>query len=263
MVVCFILTFLISTAMGQHPHENKRAKVLELYPGLGNYHHPITTKSAEAQTYFDQGLTLLYGFNHDEAALYFHRAAQLDPEAALPYWGIALATGQNYNDSAVDANRAKATYGAVRQALERAPRASAREQDYIRAIQKRYPSANPKSDWKKFHLEYSNAMRALVKKYPDDLDAATLFAESLMMLRPWQLWTADGKPAPGTLELVAVLESVLKRNPHHPGANHFYIHAVEAWRSNTNRGNLAICGRTCCSLSMATYWRPAHYQYWS
>jgi hypothetical protein len=95
MVVCFILTFLISTAMGQHPHENKRAKVLELYPGLGNYHHPITTKSAEAQTYFDQGLTLLYGFNHDEAALYFHRAAQLDPEAALPYWGIALATGQN------------------------------------------------------------------------------------------------------------------------------------------------------------------------
>ena len=228
MVVFFILMFLNSAAMGQHPHENKQAKVLELHPGLGNYHHPITTKNAEAQTFFDQGLTLLYGFNHDEAARYFHRAAELDPEAALPYWGIALATGPNYNDSAVDANRAKATYGAVRQALERAPRASAREQDYIRALQKRYPSANPKSDWKKFHLEYSNAMRAVVKKYPDDLDAATLFAESLMMLRPWQLWTADGKPAPGTLELVAVLESVLKRNPHHPGANHFYIHAVEA-----------------------------------
>jgi hypothetical protein len=101
-------------------------------------------------------------------------------------------------------------------------------QDYIRPLAKRYPSTNPKSNWKKFHLEYSNAMRAVVKKYPDDLDAATLFAESLMMLWPWQLWTDDGKPAPGTLELVAVLESVLKRDPNHPGANHFYIHAVEA-----------------------------------
>lgn len=228
LVVFFVLTFFISTAAGQHPHGNQTTKVVELHPGLGNYHHPITTKSAEAQTYFDQGLTLLYGFNHDEAARYFQRAAELDPEAAMPYWGIALSTGPNYNDTAVDDNRAKSTYDAVRKSLERAPKASPREQDYIRALSKRYPSANPKSDWKKFHLDYSNAMRAVVKKYPDDLDAATLFAESLMMLRPWQLWTAAGKPAPGTLELVAVLESVLKRNPDHPGANHFYIHAVEA-----------------------------------
>jgi tetratricopeptide (TPR) repeat protein len=228
LVVFCILTLLVSTAAGQHPHGNGTTKVRELHPGLGDYHHPITTKSAEAQIYFDQGLTLLYGFNHDEAARYFQRAAELDSEAPMPYWGIALATGPNYNDTAVDDNRAKSTYAAVRKSLERAPKASAREQDYIRALAKRYPSENPKSDWKKFHREYSNAMRAVVKKYPDDLDAATLFAESLMMLRPWQLWTADGKPAPGTLELVAVLESVLKRNPNHPGANHFYIHAVEA-----------------------------------
>jgi tetratricopeptide (TPR) repeat protein len=228
ILVFFVLTFFVSTAIGQHQHGNKTKKVVELHPGLGNYHHPITTKSAEAQTYFDQGLTLLYGFNHDEAARYFQRVAELDPGAAMPYWGIALSTGPNYNDSAVDRNRAKTTYGAVRNSLERATRASAREQDYIRPLAKRYPSTNPKSNWKKFHLEYSNAMRAVVKKYPDDLDAATLFAESLMMLRPWQLWTADGKPAPGTLELVAVLESVLKRDPNHPGANHFYIHAVEA-----------------------------------
>ncbi|HEY1269828.1 MAG TPA: hypothetical protein VGH16_21400 [Candidatus Binatia bacterium] len=200
----------------------------DLYPGLGNYHHPITTRSAEAQTYFDQGLTLLYGFNHDEAAKYFERAANADPEAAMPYWGLALAVGPNYNDTDVDAARAKRTYEAVRAAAARAPKASAAEQDYIRALTKRYQSANPKSDWKKQHLEYSNAMRSLMKKYPDDLDAATMFAESLMMLRPWQLWTADGKPAPNTLELVAVLESVMKRNPDHPGANHFYIHAVEA-----------------------------------
>ena len=226
--IFFIFAVFVSTATAQHPHENKPVKVVELHPGLGNYHHPITTKSAEAQTYFDQGLTLLYAFNHDEAARYFHRAAELDPEAPMPYWGIALATGPNYNDSGVDVKRAEATYGAVRKSLERAPRASAREQDYVRALAKRYPSANPKSNWKKLHLEYSNAMRAVVKKYPDDLDAATLFAESLMMLRPWQLWTAEGKPAPGTLELVAVLESVLKRDPNHPGANHFYVHAVEA-----------------------------------
>ena len=228
IVVFFVLAFFISTASGQHPHGNGKTKALELHPGLGNYHHPITTKSAAAQTYFDQGLTLLYAFNHDEAGRYFHRAAELDPEAAMPYWGIALSSGPNYNDTAVADIRAKSTYGAVRKSLERAPNASAREQDYIRALAKRYPSDNPKSDWKKFHLDYSSAMRAVVKKYPDDLDAATLFAESLMMLRPWQLWTADLKPAPGTLELVAVLESVLKRDPNHPGANHFYIHAVEA-----------------------------------
>jgi len=207
--------------------EERRA-ASDLHPGLGSYRHPITTKSSDAQTYFDQGLTLLYGFNHDEAARYFERAATADPDAAMPYWGLALAVGPNYNDADVDAARAKRTYEAVHAATARASKASAQEQDYIRALAKRYPSANPKSDWKKQHLEYSNAMRALMKKYPDDLDAATMFAESLMMLRPWQLWTADGKPAPNTLELVAVLESVMKRNPDHPGANHFYIHAVEA-----------------------------------
>ncbi len=116
--------------------------------------------------------------------------------------------------------------------LSGAPRRRApREQDYIRALAKRYPSPKADSDWKRLHLEYSDAMRVLAGKYPDDLDAATMFAESLMMLRPWQLWTLEGEPAPGTLELVAVLESVLRRNPDHPGANHSYIHAVEASRN--------------------------------
>jgi tetratricopeptide (TPR) repeat protein len=220
--------YYASPVLAQHPHGSGTTKAVEIHPGLGNYHHPITTKSAEAQTYFNQGLTLLYGFNHDEAARYFRRAAELDADAAMPYWGLALAIGPNYNDTAVDENRAKSTYEAVRQASARAPKASAREQDYIRALAKRYPTANATSDWKKFHRDYSNAMREVVKKYPDDLDATTMFAESLMMLRPWQLWGRDGKPAPGTLELVAVLESVLKRNPDHPGANHFYVHAVEA-----------------------------------
>ena len=226
-VLCSI-ALSAAPAMAQHQHGNATGKAAELHPGLGNYHHPITTKNPEAQTYFNQGLMLLYGFNHDEAGRYFRRAAELDPEAAMPYWGLALSIGPNYNDTAVDENRAKATHEAVQKALERAPKASVRDQDYIHALTKRYPSANAKSDWKRFHVDYSNAMRELVKKYPDDLDATTMFAESLMMLRPWQLWTLEGKPAPGTLELVAVLESVLKRNPDHPGANHFYIHAVEA-----------------------------------
>jgi tetratricopeptide (TPR) repeat protein len=228
VVIFLVLACCIAPAMAQHQHGSGATKALELHPGLGNYSHPITTKNPEAQTYFNQGLTLLYGFNHDEAARYFQRAAELDPEAAMPHWGLALSIGPNYNDTAVDEKRAKATYEAVQRAVQRAPKASAREQDYIRALAKRYPSSNAKSNWRQFHLEYSKAMREVVQKYPDDLDAATMFAESLMMLRPWQLWTLDGKPAPGTLELVAVLESVLKRNPEHPGANHFYIHAVEA-----------------------------------
>ncbi|HEX7081500.1 MAG TPA: hypothetical protein VF329_10835 [Gammaproteobacteria bacterium] len=203
----------------------------ELYPGLGDYHFPITTANPEAQAYFDQGIGLLYGFNHDEAARYFRRAAELDPQAAMPYWGLALSIGPNYNDTAVDEARARATYEAVQSAEQRAAGASDLEKAYIAALAKRYPSPDPNSDWLAFHREYSDAMREMVARYPDDLDAATMFAESLMMLRPWQLWTPEGEPAPGTLELVAVLESVLKRNPNHPGANHFYIHAVEASRN--------------------------------
>ena len=227
LAVLSVLALCVAPAMAQHQHGGT-TQALELHPGLGNYHHPITTQNPEAQTYFNQGLTLLYGFNHDEAARYFRRAAALDPEAAMPYWGLALAIGPNYNDTAVDEDRAHATYDAVQKAVARALQASPREQDYIRALVKRYPSSHARSDWQQFHLDYSNAMRAVVQKYPDDLDAATMFAESLMLLRPWQLWSLDGQPAPGTLELIAVLESVLKRNPDQPGANHFYIHAVEA-----------------------------------
>jgi tetratricopeptide (TPR) repeat protein len=224
--ICALALFAAS-ATAQHQHGAAAPPAL-LQTGLGNHHHPITAKNPEAQKFFDQGLAFLYGFNHDEAARYFRRAAELDPEAPMPYWGLALSIGPNYNDNAVDEKRAAATYEAVKKALALAPNATAPEQDYVRALAKRYASADPKADWKQFHLDYSNAMRELVKKYPDDLDLATMFAESLMMLRPWQLWTADGKPAPGTLELVSVLESVMKRDPNHPGANHFYIHAVEA-----------------------------------
>jgi tetratricopeptide (TPR) repeat protein len=215
----------------QHAHQPLPAAATELHPGLGDYHFPITTTNADAQLYFDQGIRLLYGFNHDEAARYFRRAAELDPQAPMPYWGVALSIGPNYNDAAVDAARAQATYAAVKSAEQRAQNVSARERDYIAALAKRYPSPEPAADWLGFHRDYSQAMREMVAKYPDDVDAATMFGESLMMLRPWQLWSLEGEPAPGTLELVAVLESVLRRDPNHPGANHFYIHAVEASRN--------------------------------
>jgi tetratricopeptide (TPR) repeat protein len=230
LVGTYALAFSLPTGAQHAVHQPLPPAATELHPGLGDYHFPITA-TPEAQVYFDQGIRLLYGFNHDEAARYFRRAAELDPQAPMPHWGVALSIGPNYNDTAVDAARAQATYDAVKNAEQRAANASARERDYIAALAKRYPSPEPASDWLGFHREYSEAMRAMVEKYPDDVDAATLHAESLMMLRPWQLWSLEGEPAPGTLELVAVLESVLKRVPDHPGANHFYIHAVEASRN--------------------------------
>ncbi len=223
------LAVTAGTSLAQHDgHDQLPTAAQSLHPGLGDYHFPITTEDADAQLYFNQGIALLYGFNHDEAARYFRRAMELDPQAPMPYWGLALSIGPNYNDTAVDEARASATYEAVQGARARAAQGTPREQAYIDAIALRYASPNPDADLLAQHLAYSEAMREMTVRFPDDLDAATLFAESLMMLRPWQLWTPDGDPAPGTLEIVATLESVLKRNPDHAGAHHFYIHAVEA-----------------------------------
>jgi tetratricopeptide (TPR) repeat protein len=201
-------------------------KPVSLMSGLGSLHHPVSTKDEEAQRFFDQGLRMIYGFNHAEAIRSFQRAAELDPNLAMAYWGIALALGPNINQD-VDADHEKTAYDAEQKALSFIAKAPANERAYIEALAKRY-SNDPKADLKKLAVDYKNAMGELVKNFPDDLDAATLYAESAMDLRPWQLWTADGKPADGTEEIVAVLESVLHRNPNHPGAIHYYIHAVEA-----------------------------------
>ena len=144
----------------------------------------------------------------------------------MPLWGIALALGPNYNLD-VDPAAEKAAYDAAQKALALAPNAPENERAYIEAVAKRY-SNDPKPDLKQLSHDYSNAMRELSKNYPDDLDAATLYAESLMDLNPWKLWGLDGKPAPGTEEILTVLESVMQRDPNHPGANHYYIHATEA-----------------------------------
>jgi tetratricopeptide (TPR) repeat protein len=197
-----------------------------LMPGLGQHHHIISTKSPEAQRFFDQGLTLVFAFNHEEAARSFRRASELDPQSAMAFWGIALALGPCINLD-VDPPHERAAYEAVQKALSLAPGATESERAYIQSLGKRY-SPDPKVDLRKLDAEYANAMRELSKHYPDDLDAATLYAESLMDLHPWKLWSLDGRPTEGTEEIVALLESVLRRDPYHLGANHYYIHATEA-----------------------------------
>ena len=197
-----------------------------LVPGMGSLRHPVSTSSPEAQRFFEQGLTYVYAFNHPEAVRSFERAAQLDPRMAMAYWGIALALGSNIN-SEIDAEREKAAYDAVQKAGVLAAKGPQHERLYIAALSRRY-AAQPPAERAVLNMEYKNAMAELVRRYPDDLDAATLYAEAAMVLRPWRLWTADGRPEDGTQEIVAVLESVLRRDPNHVGAIHHYIHAVEA-----------------------------------
>src|SRR5437879_1195340 len=227
-VLISLALLALPAAFGQqHAHSAESARQATLMFGLGEVHHAVSTKNPEAQRFFDQGLALIYGFNHEEALRSFQRAADLDPECAMAYWGIALAVGPNYNDAEPDLKREKTAWDAIHKAHSLGAQATEPERAYIDALEKRY-SGQPKSDLEKLAVNYKNAMSELAKRYPDDLDAATLYAESAMDLHPWQLWSADGKPAEGTEEIVATLQSVLKRDPHHTGANHFYIHAVEA-----------------------------------
>jgi tetratricopeptide (TPR) repeat protein len=193
---------------------------------IGRHHHPIATKNKSAQDYFDQGLTLIYGFNHEEAARSFEYAAKLDPNSPMPLWGIALAIGPNYNVD-VDAAREKLAFETIQKAARLAQSSPQVERDYVSALAARF-SGDAGPDYKKLARDYAGATKSLSQKYPDDLDAATLYADSLMALNPWKLWTLDGKPNDNTEEIVAVLEGVLKQDPNHVGANHFYIHAVEA-----------------------------------
>ena len=234
-IILFIL-FAFLSVQAQHghgSHTSAEKKAVWLDDGLGGIDHPVTTKNAEAQKFFNQGLMYLYAFNHAEAINSFRHAAELDPDMAMAYWGVALGLGSNYNVTADKAQLTEA-YSTLQKAISLGAKASEAERDYIAALSKRY-SADAAPDREKVGNDYRDAMRGLVAKYPDDLDAATLYAESMMNLRPWQLWSLDGKPAEGTLEILAVLEGVLKRNPKHTGANHYFIHAIEA-SPNPERG---------------------------
>jgi tetratricopeptide (TPR) repeat protein len=197
-----------------------------LYPGLGKTHHKVTTTKDEAQKYFDQGLALTYGFNHDEAYRAYERASQLDPNCAMAFWGMALVLGPNINWP-MDPSLEPKAYGHIQKALQLASTVTPAERDYIQALAKRYaatgsPGRSPRDS------AYTDAMRDLAHKYPDDADAQCLFAESMMDLRPWEYWTHDKKPNPGTDELMQTIETSLTKNPAHVGLIHLYIHAVEA-----------------------------------
>jgi tetratricopeptide (TPR) repeat protein len=232
VVVVFLVCTSVTAQHAEHAKKTGAEKPAELVSGLGSHHHPVSTEKPEAQKFFDQGLSYVFAFNHEEAIRSFKRAAEIDPELAMAYWGIGLALGPNINLD-VDPQRERAAYEATQKAMSLAAKAPENERVYIEALAKRY-SLDLKADLKKLAVDYKNAMGELVKLYPDDLDAATLFAEAAMDLRPWKFWSADGKPAEGTEEIVAVLESVLRRNPNHAGAIHYYIHAVEA-SSNPER----------------------------
>jgi hypothetical protein len=197
-----------------------------LDPGLGPLHHPVSTRNREAQAYFDQGLKLVFAFDHEAAVQSFAQAAALDPHLAMAHWGIALALGPNINHP-MDAEAHKAAYAAMQKAIALEAKASPAERAYIQALSKRY-SANADAELQPLQIAYKDAMKALVRRYPRDADAAVLYAEALMDLHPWKLWAPDGTPTEGTLEIVAVLERVLAQAPNHMGANHYYIHAVEA-----------------------------------
>lgn len=227
-ILCIVIALFVATqGYAQHQHiSEEKTESGKLLSGFGSHHHPVSTTNPEAQKYFDQGLTLIYAFNHEEAIRSFRRALELDPNMAMAHWGIAYALGPNINLD-VDPEREKQAYDAVQKALEMSVSAPENERAYIASLSKRYTN-DPNSDLKKLAVDYKESMKELVGKYPDDLDLAVLYADSLMNLRPWKLWKADGTPEEGTEEILAVLESVLKRSPMHPGANHLYIHAVEA-----------------------------------
>lgn len=200
-----------------------------LLDNLGDHHRTVTTASPEAQKYFDQGLRLIYGFNHDEATRSFAMAAKLDTSCAMCWWGIAVTLGPNYNVPMLP-DRAAAAWEALERAKVTAAKATPVEQALIGALAARYKGPEPLDPpaMQPFNEAYAAAMRKVAKQFPDDDDVQVLFAESLMDVNPWHLWDNTGKPAPGTEEIVATLERVLARNDKHPGANHYYIHAVEA-----------------------------------
>lgn len=218
-----LLKSLLLASLSTHP----AVDTVPLYTDLGSHHRAISTRVPKAQQYFDQGLRLVFGFNHGEAIRAFNEAARLDPNCAVCYWGTAYAYGPHVN-AGMDSASGVAAYAAAQQALAHLSHASPVEQALIRAVARRY-AAVPPADRSALDSAYARAMADVVKQFPNDLDAAALYAEALMDLRPWNYWKQeDGTPYPGTETIVAQLEQVLAQTPNHPGACHYYIHAVEA-----------------------------------
>jgi tetratricopeptide (TPR) repeat protein len=223
----------LSAQQPHHQHYERSDAARQPGPGgvlaprlqnLGTHTFKVTTKSSRAQQFINQGINLTYGFNHAEAGRAFAEAARLDPSLAMAYWGQALVLGPNINAAMAPDDEPKAL-ALVHKAVSLARGVTPRERDYIDALAKRY--TGKADDRQTADRAFAGAMRALTKKYPRDLDAATIFAEALMDLRPWNYWTRDGVPLEGTGEAVAALERVFAANPRHPGALHYWIHLWE------------------------------------
>jgi tetratricopeptide (TPR) repeat protein len=217
---------LLGACRAVQRHEPAQASPPPLFEGMGRHHRAITTSSAEAQRFFDQALVWTFAFNHDEAIRSYQQAARRDPNCAMASWGIALCNGPHINNPAMDEAHSKAAWDALQKATALQEKANPTERALIQALAKRYAYPQP-ADRKPLDQAYAHAMRELWLANRRDADIGTLFAESLMDLRPWDLWKQDGTPQPGTEEIVAVLEEVLRLDPDHPGALHLYIHAVE------------------------------------
>ncbi len=198
-----------------------------LFGNLGRHHRAVTTASREAQRYFDQGLTLVFAFNHDEATRSFRAAAAIDPECAMAWWGVAYANGPHINNPMMAPEQSVAAWEALGRARALVGGVSEREAALIEALAARYADPPP-ADRKPLDEAYAEAMRTLRAGDPEDADIGALCAEALMDLHPWDLWTQSGEAQPWTDEIVAMLEGVLRLDRNHPLANHLYIHAVEA-----------------------------------
>ena len=225
-VVFFVGFGIVGSA--QRPQQARRTPAPgDFQHGFHGLHHPVSTKNVEAQRLFDQGLGLIYALDNVGAADAFQHAAALDPNMAMADWGIAYALGSDYYyHTPGDPARERAAYEALQNGLTLSAHGPEVERAYITALSKRYCNC-PNPNREQLAVDYKDAMRGLAQSYPDDLDASTLYAQSIMNLSPWALWNADGTPWEGTPEILSVLESVLKRDPRHLGAAHFYIHAVE------------------------------------
>ncbi len=202
-------------------------EVAKIYPGLDSYHFEITTKSPEAQRWFNQGFQLIYGFNHDEAGRSFQEAAQHDPKSAMAWWGTGIVLGMNINDRVVTEERWERGFQAAQKALSLLDEENEKEKALVQAMAKRFTWPAPKEQ-RPYDEAYAKAMKKVHQQFPDDPDIATLYAESLMNLQPWDYWTEQKEPKGNNKEFIAVIEKVLEGHPDHPGASHLYIHAMEA-----------------------------------
>jgi tetratricopeptide (TPR) repeat protein len=219
----------VSGALAEDSKPSDAAKPEPHFAKLGHHSRKIATTVPAAQEYFDQGLAFLFGFNHDEAIRSFKAAAEADPHCAMAYWGVAIANGPHINNAKVDKAHAKAAWRALKKARDLAPEASSVDQALIEALGHRYADPQP-DDRKSLDEAYADAMRKVWKAHPDDSDVGALTAEAIMDLRPWDQWTPEGKPQPGTEEVLGILDAVLRQSPKHPLAAHLMIHAAEASR---------------------------------